>query len=363
MAPRVHQFTAGFAHADAISNLARFVRDTLRGWGFESEIYCEAKRILPSLRNEVRDITRVADEITADDIVILQMSIGSVVNDVFRKVRCRKVMLYQNITPAHFFARIQPETATHLAWGRRQLAELAGCADINLAASRFNASELEALGYRDVGIMPLPIDFASLTPAGDGAVRRALQGAHGTVVSVGRVAPNKRIEEHLQAFALFRRLHAPDARFVHVGSYAGTERYYFLLQAMARELGVADAVTFTGSVPQRELNTWLAGARMMLCMSAHEGFCVPLLEAMFHDCPVLAAEAGAMPETLGGAGVLLHERDPGLLAETMGALERDPQLRAGVLQRQRARLAAYREQDLVAMLRDRLAPLLKGAAV
>src|SRR4029079_5030446 len=82
-------------------------------------------------------------------------------------------------------------------------------------------------------------------------------------------------------------------------------------------------------------------ADVYVSLSEHEGFCVPLVEAMAADVPVLAYGAGAVPETLGGAGVLFEPKDLELAAEMLGMLVYDRPVRDRVIQGQRRRLADF----------------------
>ena len=161
----------------------------------------------------------------------------------------------------------------------------------------------------------------------------------------------------LQAFYYFNKYVEPASRLIHVGSFAGVERYYYLVMAQARELGLEN-VYFAGSVPQDQLNAYYAISDLFLCMSEHEGFCIPLIESMVHDLPVLAYAAAAVPETLNGAGVLFAEKKYEYIAEMMGVLTFDTDVRKAVLHKQRERLQQYRNRNLENELRELLTPLL-----
>jgi len=356
--PAIHQFVAGFSSGDAISNEALQFRALFRAWGCASDIFCEAPRILPELRRDARNVGDYAAAGRPDDVVLLHLSIGSPVNDVFAGLRCRKALLYHNITPSHYFDAVNRQTAANLARGREQLRALANAAEVNLADSAFNARELADAGYRDVAVLPLVLDFARMAAAPDRKTLRRLKDGCVNVLFVGRCVPNKRIEHALLACHYFRRCVEPHSRFIHVGSFAGTERYYALLLSLARDLGLND-VTFAGAVPQPRLNAFYRAADIFLCMSEHEGFCIPIIESMAHGVPVMAFAAGAVPETLDGAGILVREKRYELIAEMMGRVARDAALRSAVLRGQRERLARYRARDLAGELRGSLAPLLK----
>jgi len=304
--PAIHQFVAGFSNGDAISNEARVMQEVFRAWGNESRIFSETKRILPQLRKYADDFTDC--RVTGDDIVLLHLSIGSPVNTAFAELPCRKAILYHNVTPSHYFEMVNQSTAFNLAAGRKQLKALAGAADVNMADSRFNAGELEALGYQDVQVLPLILDIDALKAAPDRKTLSRFKDGRTNILFVGRCVPNKRIEDVLTAFAYYQKCVNPDSRLIHVGSFSGAERYYYLLLTQARDLGI-ETVHFAGAVPQSQLNAFFMCADLFLCMSEHEGFCIPVVESMVHDVPVLAYAAAAVPETMDGAGVLFAKKE------------------------------------------------------
>ena len=355
--PAIHQFVAGFTRDDAISHEALLMQGVFRSWGFDSDIFSERKRIAPESRKHTRDLAESGDAFKPEDVVLLHLSIGSPANETFAALPCRKAILYHNITPSHYFNVVNTRTAHNLAEGRRQLEALAGVADVTMADSQFNASELVECGYEDVKVLPLMLDLSRLRSTPDRRILKRLNDGKTNILFVGRCVPNKKLEDLLRACAYFHRCVNPNARLVHVGSLAGTERYYYLLRGLARELGLNDAI-FADAVPQAELNAYYRCADLFLCMSEHEGFCIPVMEGMLHDVPVLAFAAAAVPETMDGAGVLFHKKDFGPIAEMMGCLTSDTNLRRAVIAGQRERLARYEARDLTSELRGHLAPLL-----
>lgn len=355
----IHQFVAGFANGDAISNEAFIIRDIFRSWGCQSDIFSEPKRILPELRKHARDASEYSSEHQTNDIALLHLSIGSPVNTLFASLQCRKVILYHNITPPHYFDMINKKIAYDLALGRNQIKALVNTAMINLADSKFNADELTALGYVNVQLLPLIIDPTKLRSASDTKTTRNFNDGRVNILFVGRCAPNKKIEDALQAFAYFHKFIEPNSRFIHVGSFAGTERYFYLLQAQAKELGITEHVHFAGSVPQHQLNTFYRYADIFLCMSEHEGFCIPLIESMIHDVPVLAYAAGAVPETMDNAGIIFTEKRYGMIAELMGKIINDKSLRTAIINGQQLRLARYNARNPSLELKNALKPLMQ----
>lgn len=354
----IHQLVAGYSNGDAISNETRVMRSIFREWGFASEIYCESHRTLPELRKDARDLNRAPGEIQPEDIVLLHLSIGSAANRVFPSLPGRKVILYHNVTPAAYFRAVNEATANALEQGREEAAALAGSAEINLADSAYNARELEAWGYASPRVLPLILDLDGLQgPAHRGRLNGYSDGLV-NVLFVGRCVPNKRLEDLLHAFYYFQKFVQPNSRLIHVGSFAGTESYLAMLETIKKDLSLEN-VDFLGSIPDDQLRACYQAADVFLCMSEHEGFCIPLLEAMVHDVPVLAYAEAAVPETLDGAGVIFQEKLFDEIAEMIGRLAAPGPLREQVLDGQRQRIARYRARKLDQELRSLLAPVLE----
>ncbi len=347
----IHQFIAGYSRGDAISNEARVLREMFRSWGHPSELYCETRRILPELRRDARDIAEAAGSIRPEDVALLHLSIGSPVNDAFAALDCRKVLYYHNITPPDFFRGLQDEIVRNLETGRRQMKELAGKAGRNIAVSAFNAAELEANGYEDVRVIPLMLDRSQWVGPADRRIIQQYRDGMINILFVGRCAPNKRIEDLLFTLYYMQKYVNADTRLIHVGSHAGLERYYALLRTKARELGLANIV-FTGSIPQEELRAWYKVADVFLCMSEHEGFCIPLIEAMGQEVPVLAFDAGAVADTLDGSGILFREKRYDQVAEMIGRLHCDAAFHEAVVRQQCRRLEKHLLRDIEQEWRD-----------
>jgi glycosyltransferase involved in cell wall biosynthesis len=357
MSSAIHQFLAGYTGYDAISNEARILQTFFREWGHRSEIYTDVAHAPRELCHDILPANAAARDLETDDVALLHLSIGSQVNEIFASLSCRKVILYHNVTPSFFFEGLNPDLASALDQGRQQTAQLAGIADVNLADSYFNAGELEEMGYRDVTVLPLIVNLDTASRSVDSEIRLRYEDDAPTVLFVGRCAPNKAIEDAVEAFALYQSAYATDARFVQIGSTAGTETYASLIIAAARELG-AENVEILGSRPQPYLNAIYETANLFLSMSEHEGFCVPLLESMHHDIPILAYAAGAVPETLDGSGILVAHKDFAAIAEMMHRLIGDASIREPVLAGQRKRLADYKVRNLGEELREMLASVM-----
>jgi len=335
----VNQWVPAAHKGDAIGDSARRVRDLLRGLGHESEVY--ALTIDDELRHDVRPFGDAGA--ARGDITIFHYALPSAMTAAFASLDTRRVVQYHNITPASYFAPYDPALFRLAALGRRELATLVGRVDLALGDSEFNRQELEALGFDRTGVFPIAVDLTRITqrvdrPSLDGVVDDRLVN----FLFVGRIAPNKKIEDHIKLAEVYKRYIDAYYRFIFVGRCDVVPRYYATLRALMAEYRfLPDRFVFTGPIPDEELAIYYRRAAVYVSLSEHEGFCVPLLEAMAADVPVLAYAAGAVPDTLGGAGVQFAPKDLEYAAELLGALAFDDALRADVIAGQRRRLADF----------------------
>ena len=345
----LHQVTAGFHEGDAISREAVVIRDAARSRGLAAEIFTDPRHLQPASRRQVRSISRARSFRDPDTLWLLHFSAGSRVNAAFCQLAGRRALLYHNITPPHYFRAINGPTADVLEQGRKQLRDLLDDVDLILADSEFNAAELRALGAGDVAVVPVAVDTSRLDVAPDPRIIERFDDSLHNVLFVGRGAPNKRIEDLVRTFHLYQCRINSHARLIVVGSFGGAEPYHHWLSGLLLELDQRN-VYLEGFRSDAELAACYRVADVFLCLSEHEGFCVPLVEAMHFGVPIVAFAAAAVPETLGDSGILLHSRDPEYTVEILERLRRDRTLRDGVVRRQRRRLRHLRERDFVANL-------------
>jgi L-malate glycosyltransferase len=354
----INQWVPAAHRGDAIGDSARRVRSMLRGQGHASDIY--AMTIDDELRGDVLPFSDPGR--SAADVTIFHFALPSPMTEAFAGLPGQRVLQYHNVTPAHFFAPYDPQLFRLAALGRRELATLVGRVDLALGDSEFNRQELDTLGFARTGVFPIAVDIKRLTNAprrpsletilGDGLVN---------ILFVGRIVPNKRIEDHIRLAELYKRYTDNYYRFIFVGRYDGVPAYYAQVRALMHEFQMLpDRFWFTGPVPDEDLAAFYRWADVYVTLSEHEGFCVPLIEAMASDVPVLAYAAGAVPETLGGAGMLFSPKDLEYAAELMAMLVYDRGLRRAVLEGQWRRLRDFAperiEDRLVEWLSEVLTP-------
>ena len=337
----VHQLLHVASPGDAVTNAALQYRELLRRVG-PSEIF--AAHLDPKLAGDVLPLWRYHDRPSARtgrNVLLYHLSTGShEVVDFLRRRPEVAGIVYHNITPSAYFAPYSPELVAELDEGRRQLEALRDRVDLALAVSPFNARELEALGYTNVGVVPLIVDLDELPHAGiDRTAERNLETIDGPVLLfVGQLMPHKRPDLLLGAFHILCTYLIPEAILLVVGA-GRLLRYHAAVERYASELQLTGA-RLKGWVSDHELLACYRRADVFVTASEHEGFCVPLLEAMHLDLPVVARSFAAIPETLDGAGLLLPEDDdPALLAEAMYATLTDDALRSTLVTRGKERAA------------------------
>ncbi len=350
MALTVNQWVPAAHRGDAIGDSARRVEALLRAMGFDSHLY--AMTIDDDLRDVVRPFRH--PEARGGDVTIFHFALPSPMTPEFAGLPRGRVLQYHNITPAHFFARYDLNLFRLARLGRQDLATLVGRVDLALGDSEYNRVELEQLGFAPTGVMPIAIDTDRITTAPRRpALEEILDDGLDNFLFVGRIVPNKKIEDYVRLAEQYKRYVNVDYRFIFVGRHDGVPRYYAAVRALLAEYDIPpDRFVFTGPVPDEDLAAYFRMARVYVSLSEHEGFCVPLLEAMAADVPVLALAAAAVPDTLGGAGVQFFPKDLEHAAELLGVLTFDEDVRRRVIEGQRRRLSDFGDGRVEQGLRE-----------
>ena len=296
-----------------MSNHVFALRRKIRHWGYDSYAYAvEAK---PGVA-DVRSYRRLFREVKPEDLLIVHFSMGSEVVDQLIKIQARRVLVYHNITPPEFFGGINPHAAAFARLGLRQLSRIAPAFELGIGVSEFNRRALVEAGYEETARVPILLDWEHFTVAPDEGVLARWNGVRTVLLFVGRISPNKRQDDLVRMLAYYRRCIDPEAHLVLVGAYRDQPQFHARVVALIERLGLGGAVHFAGTVDDASLLAHYRAATTFVSLSEHEGFGVPLLEAMRFRLPVVAYDAAAIGETVGDGGVVLRERD---LAETAEA--------------------------------------------
>jgi L-malate glycosyltransferase len=327
----IHQFVPSFTARDAIGAHVVQVQRALQERGHRSDIFDASsyRRFKPD----------------GDDTVLLyHLSVGSDMAEVMLERPEPLVVNYHNITPSRFFRRWDRQRAHAAEQGRRQLVRLAPRSDLAIADSTFNEGELREAGYGRTCVVPILVDLRGFDREPDPAALQRLTAARqrggAQLLFVGRITANKAQHDVLRAFAWYRAVHDPDAR-LHLVGWTSPGSYISALRDAVAELGLEGAVDLPGSVTPEELISYYRTADVFVCLSDHEGFCVPLLEAMHHRVPIVAFAAGAVPETVADAGVVLADKRPAVVAEAIHAVVGDAAVRADLVERGQRRLVEF----------------------
>jgi glycosyltransferase involved in cell wall biosynthesis len=324
---RVDQVIPSLASRDAIGVHTLHARDGLRAVGIQSDIFYGS--VTPDVEHEGRKVTELG-RVSRDRWLLYQASIGSPVFDILSARPEPKLVNYHNITPPALLHDWEPDVAYEASLGRTQLARLAPQSRFAIADSAFNESELHAVGYDSTAVVPLLVDMHSKSDepdpalAGDLAQRRRRDGG-ADMLYVGKISPHKAPHDLVKMLEVLRRLYDPAARLHLIGSPLG-ETYEPALRGFIAELGLADAVFLPGSVSAPELEAYYRAADVFVTASDHEGFCVPLGEAMGHGVPIVAYGVAAVPETVAGAGLVLPDKSPIPFAAAVGRVLSDDRL-------------------------------------
>ena len=326
---RIDQVIPTLASRDAIGGHVMQLRDLLRSRGYASDIFYG--NASPDRFDEGFPVTRIGEPSGSGRVLLYQLSIGSGVADIFRDRPERKFVNYHNITPADLLEAWIPQVGEEVRWGRSQLRELASVTEFAIADSVYNEMELRDAGYPSTTTVPLLIDPEDFTGGADPALSARLarqRSAGGTdLLFVGKVSPHKGQHDLVKALAAYRRLYDPLARLRIVGG-AICEDYQRAVERFADELDLTDAVEWAGSVSHEELIAFYEHCDVFLCLSNHEGFCVPLLESMSRRLPIVSYRNTAVPETVAQAGLILPDKEPARVAAAVHRVVEDARLRA-----------------------------------
>ncbi len=320
----ISQLVHTLSYGDAISGEVFALQRCFESLGWESNIY--AINVHPKYKGIAKDYRTLAADYQGE--LLLHYSLGSPLNQFYlEQKRATRTLIHHNLTPAKWFVGVNQRIVSDIEQGRLELPLLCSASQRLLADSQYNADELQALGFA-AHVLELPLDPTKWKiERNDGiySLVKAEGGIH--VLHVGRLAPNKCIEDIIRTFYFLHHYVCRQSRLWLVGIDIDTELYSFALKRMILDLKLEHAVNFTGCLADSEVKALYQAATVYLCMSAHEGFCLPVAEAMHFGLPVIAYSSTAIPDTIGDGGLLVTEKRHAEIAELIGRISEDSVLR------------------------------------
>ena len=351
---KIYQMLGSLTVGDAIGNDCIAIKHVIEDMGIKTAIY--APDVSPKIKEPGVHQLDVMPKVNEEDIVIYHMGSGSPLNGMVADLNCRKIMRYHNITPYEFFTVDNPSAAENCRRGLQDMKTvMKGRFTAYIAASQFNKKDMIDMGYKagDIEVVPIIFPFDDYKQEPDAKMVKKMSDGITNIVFVGRVAPNKKHEDIIRAFAYYKKNVNPKSRLILVGSHNPDGLYYNDLQEYIKALDVEDVI-FPGHISFAEILAIYKTADVFLCLSEHEGFCVPLLEAMVFDVPIVAYDACAVPETLGGSGIVIDDKDPAFIARVLDEIVNNQEMRKAVIEAQRRRKEDFAYEKIKDQLQDYL---------
>ena len=338
----VEQFLPAFHYGDAVGNSTLCFHRHLLASGVESRI------VAMTIDEEMEDLAVPFSEYrdNPSSLKILHFAVPSALTDFFLKSAGKKAIIYHNITPSHFFVPFSDQLTRFTHQGREHLKKLSGVFDAAFADSEYNAAELRDLGYGNVTVFPIMIDLEQYAVPHSRGFYDLFSDERHNIIFVGRISPNKKIEDLVKVLFFYKKYITPAVRLIVAGKIQTVPKYFHAVRDLASRFHLtSEDIVFTNHIPFEELLSVYRLGDVFLSMSEHEGFCLPLIESCFFQVPVLAFAAGAVAETLDGAGMLVGEKRYDLIAAVIEKMIADPDLNSTLKKQAADRIGRYRSKS------------------
>ena len=336
---KVIQVLPTISFGDAVGNDALAIKKLLKEEGYDTEIYAE--NIDKKLPKRSALSLNYMPKLNKNDIIIYHNSTGTDINYKIENFGARIIMIYHNITPPEFFRDYSYNAEKLTKYGLDGVKYLKNKVDYCLADSNFNKSNLLDMGYNcKIDVRPILIPFEDYKKTHNNDIIKKYDDGFTNILFVGRIAPNKKQEDIIKTFCYYKKYINPKSRLILVGSDSGMENYAKRLKDYIRVLGVEDVV-FPGHIKFDEILAFYKVADIFLCMSEHEGFCVPLVEAMFFNIPIIAYDSSAISDTLGDSGILFNDKNPVFVSRLIDKCINDKELKEYIIEKENQRLEDF----------------------
>lgn len=340
---------------DGASDACLAFRSLLIDAGAESQIWAESihpRRCEFASRFDIPSIRR-----RAPDLLIVHYTTGSDVNIEIAAAKMKFVVFYHNVTPAEFFIGVNDRLAGTAWRGIAELPQLLRKAQLVLCASQHSADDVRRAGRPDAVVIPIPVNGGAGTIVPDQQIMRRYNDGVPMVLFVGRLAPNKRQHELLSVFHRLQRCFDQRVRLVFVGSDAASPEYRLELQRLIHTWRLTN-VDMPGYVTPEARAAYVQCASVYLSLSKHEGFGIPLIEAMQAGVPIIARNSTAVGETIGKGGLVIESYDPVWLAAMVAEVIENQGLRQSLIAAGQLRGEELRPSNIAPRFLNAIAPIL-----
>ena len=340
---RIDQLVPAFHRGDAIGDTAFHMKEFFLSQGFDSEIYCLTR---DKGREDDCELFSSFGKPDSADITILHYALPSPLTSAFAKLPSHRVILYHNLTPHEFFEEFSPEMTRISRLGRDELTSLVPHVSMALADSEYNRQELIQIGYLKTEVFPLFVDFKKYNRPMNDFTHRLFRDDRINVLFVGRIVPNKKVDDLIRAVFYYKKYISPLVRLIVVGKTSSLPPYYKSLIRLADEFYLKpEEICFTGHIPDDEMFSLYKASDVFLSLSEHEGFGLPFIESMVFDLPIIAYDCTAVPFTLDGAGVLIGHKKVEYVAELIDLVAHQKKVRQDIIRGQQERLERFKKID------------------
>jgi len=350
----IHQFHPDFAIGDAISNEMVNIKNALIESGHVSEIFACHYNKFKGLK--VKSYKKYNAYSNPENILIIHYSIASEGFDEILTYPDKKILLYHNSTPAHYFDGYSSLHQLLLSKADEDLHKFIDKVELVLAVSEFSCEKLKDFGFKNPILLPYIFDFKKYEITPNEEIIKKYRDGQVNILFVGRMAPNKKQEDLIKIFYYYKKFINARSRLILVGNYLDMEIYYDKLLTLVEMLKLEDVV-ITGMVEDADLIAYYKASDLFVTMSEHEGFCVPLVEAMYFGLPIIAYKSSAIEDTLGDAGILILEKNHLKIAELIGLVMNEKELRDKIIKKQLERLTYFNPENVKKELKSLLATI------
>ena len=349
---KVYQLVPWISDGDGVSNCVFYLNETLNSMGFDSAIFSKSGTCRGDNKNSINNVVAFKDiGISEEDVVFFHYSGATDCILELEDIQCKKILVFQNVSNPELYRKTDWRTYSNLALGVEEARHTHLVFDRAITLSDYSKQNLIEYGWSEdkidiIPIIPLPDNARKYD---EGIISKYCDGKK-NFIHIGRIAPNKKIEDIIHIFEYYQKNIDKNTRLLLVGCIQ-FENYYRALQRYIDEQKINN-VEITGSASQEEIEAYYKIADLYLCMSEHEGFCLPIIESFQRDVPVVAYNSTAVPYTMGGAGILVNTKEPSNIGKVIKHLLTDDNYRALIIEEQKKRALGFQIFSYTDVIRD-----------